>query len=211
MAPNAALRPFQMRALCSAEVLASMTLGSKARAISTMSRRRPRDFVLEAFDLDDEQRFDVERIAGLGVGLATAMAGLSMYSMATGMMPEPMMAATHWPAASQELKPSSTGRAACGLRQDLQRRFGDDAELALGADDERQEVVAFRIEVRAADLDDLAVHQHDLEAEHVVGRHAVFEAVGAARVHREVAADACRRAGSMDPARRRSPRPTRRR
>jgi hypothetical protein len=31
------------------------------------------------------------------------------------MMPEPMIAATHWPAASQELKPSITGRAAAIL------------------------------------------------------------------------------------------------
>ena len=77
------------------------------------------------------------------------------------MMPEPMMAATHWPAASHESKPSITGRAACGPRQDLQRRLGDDAELALRADDQSQEVVALGIEVRAADLDDLAVHQHD--------------------------------------------------
>ena len=35
-----------------------------------MSRKQAGDLVLGAFDLDDEQRFDVERIAGLGVGLA---------------------------------------------------------------------------------------------------------------------------------------------
>ena len=45
------------------------------------------------------------------------MAGLSMNSMATGMMPAAMMAETQWPAASLESKPSSIGRAPSGARR----------------------------------------------------------------------------------------------
>ena len=41
----------------------------------------------------------------------------------------------------------------------------------------------------AADAQHLAVHQHHFEAEHVVGGHAVFQAVHAARVFGDVAAD----------------------
>ena len=71
MAPNAALRPFQIAALCSAEAARPRRpSGSKLLAISTMSREQAGDLLLGAFDLDDQQRLDVERIAGLGEGLA---------------------------------------------------------------------------------------------------------------------------------------------
>ena len=70
MAPKAALRPFQIRALCSGEVAASITFGWNALAISTMSPSSRLTSSGEALDLDDQQRLDVERVAGLGVGLA---------------------------------------------------------------------------------------------------------------------------------------------
>ena len=57
-----------------------------------------------------------------------------------------------------------------------------------------EQIVARRIEMGAADLDDLAVHQHHLEAENVVGGDAVLEAVRAARVHADVAGE---RAGEL--------------
>jgi hypothetical protein len=46
----------------------------------------------------------------------------------------------------------------------------------------------------AADAQDLAVDQHQFDAEHVVGGQAVFEAVHAAGILRDVAAD---RAGDL--------------
>ena len=46
----------------------------------------------------------------------------------------------------------------------------------------------------AADIDDLAVHQHDADAEQVVGGDAVFQAVRAAGVHGDVAGE---RAGEL--------------
>jgi hypothetical protein len=46
-----------------------------------------------------------------------------------------------------------------------------------------------RIEIRAAKLDHGAIHQHHGHAHQVVGGHAVSEAMRAARIHRDIAAD----------------------
>ena len=97
------------------------------------------DLLVGALDLDDQQRLDLQRIAGLGEGLADVDRRRSMNSMATGMMPAPMMAETHWPAASLESKPSSIGPRALGRAQDAHGRLGDDAELALRADHQAQQ------------------------------------------------------------------------
>ena len=117
-----------------------------------------------------------------------------MYSIATGMMPAAMIAATQSPASSTFEKPTSTGRAPFGGAQDPHGRLGDDAELPLRAADEAEQVVAAAVEVLAADLDHGAVDQHQGDAQQVVGGHAVFQAVRAAGIHRDVARD---RAGEL--------------
>jgi hypothetical protein len=78
-----------------------------------------------------------------------------------------------------------------GLRRGdhAQPHLGRHAERALGADERAEQVIARRVELVAADLDHLAVGEHELQAGHVVGREAVLEAVGAARVLGDVAAD----------------------
>ena len=63
------------------------------------------------------------------------------------------------------------------------------AEQPLGADEQAGQVGPGRLEAVAAEPHHLAVGQHGLEAEHVVGRHPVPEAVRAAGVERDVAAD----------------------
>ena len=85
-----------------------------------------------------------------------------------------MMAATAAPAAAAEAKPM---RRAAWVQQAL--RAGDDA----------QQVVALAVEVFAAEPHDLAGDQHHLDAEHVVGGQPVLQAVHAARVLGDVAAD----------------------
>ncbi len=40
----------------------------------------------------------------------------------------------------------------------------------------------------AAKIDDRAVHQHHLDAQEIVGRHAIFQTVGTAGIHGDVAA-----------------------
>ncbi len=73
--------------------------------------------------------------------------------------------------------------------QQPHRGLGDDAELALGADDQREEIIARRIEIIAADIENLAIHHHDADGEHVVHRHPVFQAMRAAGIGGDVAAD----------------------
>ena len=110
-----------------------------------------------------------------------------------------MIAATAEPACSLVGKPNRTGRA-----QDAQGRLGDDAELALRADHQPEQVVAGRIQGVAADVHDRAVEQHHADAQNVVGGDAVFQAMGAAGVHRDIAADGAgelrRRVGGVEEA-----------
>jgi len=77
-----------------------------------------------------------------------------------------------------------------GLAQDAHGHLGDDAEQAFGAGDETEQIVTLGIEMLAADAQHLAGYQHDLAAEHVVGGHAVFQAMHAAGILRDIAADA---------------------
>ena len=81
-----------------------------------------------------------------------------------------------------------------GLAQQPHRHLGDDAEQPFGAGHQAHQVVAFGIEMLAAQPHDLAGHQHHLDAEKVVGGEAVFQAVHAAGILRDIAAD---RAGDL--------------
>ena len=69
-----------------------------------------------------------------------------------------------------------------------------DAERPFAADEEPGQIVAGRVVGRSAEFDDRTVGQHDLDAQHVVDRHAVFERVRPAGVRGDVAAD---RAGPL--------------
>ncbi len=64
-----------------------------------------------------------------------------------------------------------------------------DPECSLRADERAEQVGPVRVERLAAELDDLAVGQNDLEPRDVVDGEAVLEAVRAAGVLRHVAAD----------------------
>jgi hypothetical protein len=80
------------------------------------------------------------------------------------------------------------------LAQDAHGDFGDDPEQALRPGDDAEQVVASGVKVLAADADDLAGHQNQLAAEHVVGGQPVLQAVHAAGILRDVAPD---RAGNL--------------
>ncbi len=70
--------------------------------------------------------------------------------------------------------------------QDPQRQLGRDPERALGADEHAEQIGPL---VPDRQLDQLTVGQHDLRRQDVVDREAVLQAVRAARVLRDVAAD----------------------
>jgi hypothetical protein len=75
-------------------------------------------------------------------------------------------------------------------RVEPHRHFGDDAEGALGADEQARQVVAGRRLLRAArGLDDAAVGQHYLERQHVLAHRAVAHGVGARGARRRHAAE----------------------
>ena len=112
-----------------------------------------------------------------------------MYSIATGTMPAPMIAATHRLASSALIEAEQHRARALGGAHQPHRRLGDDAELAFRAADQAEQIEPAGVEFRAADVDDLAVEGDEPDAEQVVGGDAVFEAMRAARVHRDVAAD----------------------
>ena len=117
-----------------------------------------------------------------------------MYSIATGMMPAPMIAATQAPASSTRVEAEQRRPRAFGRAQDAHGGLRDDAELAFRAGDQAEQVVARAVEMVAADLDHGAVDQHQRDAQQVVGGHAVFQAMGAAGIHGDVAGD---RAGEL--------------
>ena len=81
-----------------------------------------------------------------------------------------------------------------GLPQDPHRDLGHDPQQTFRAGHQPEQVVGLGVQVLAADPHHLAVRQHQLQPQHVVGGEAVFQAVHAARVLGDVAAD---RAGDL--------------
>ncbi len=81
-----------------------------------------------------------------------------------------------------------------GLRNQFECHFGDDYQQTFRADREGEQIEAGRVERRAAEDDFFAVDRVAAQAEHVVHGEPVFEAVHAARIFRDVAAD---RAGDL--------------
>ena len=82
--------------------------------------------------------------------------------------------------------------------QQLQRDLQRDAEEPFVAVEEAAPVGADVLAARAAPLDHFAGAEHGFDAEHVVGGHAVFQAMGAAGVEGDIAADgANQRAGRV--------------
>ena len=91
-------------------------------------------------------------------------------------------------------KPISTARAVSGELENPHGDLGDDAKQSLRAGHQAEQVVAVGVQMLAAEADDLAGDQHHLDAEHVVGGQPVFQAMHAAGIFRDVAAD---RAGDL--------------
>ena len=93
------------------------------------------------------------------------------------------------PASSIVSNAASSVSTASGLRSMRSVAFVTTAERSLRSDEHAEQVEPRRIERRAADGDQLAVRQHRLDAEHVVHGEAVLQAVRAAGVLGDVAAD----------------------
>ena len=140
-------------------------------------------------ELDDQQRLDVERIAGMNELLGGVDRGPIHHLHAAGNDAGADDAGDAFAAVLGSSKADERRPRAFRFLQDAHRHFGDDAEQPLRAGDDAEEIVAAGIEMPAAEPHNLAGHQHQLAAEHVVGGHAVFETVHAAGILRDVAAD----------------------
>ena len=79
-----------------------------------------------------------------------------------------------------------------GALDDAENHFCGDAESAFGADENAEEIVAGRVERFSAEVDERAIGENDFEAEDVRGGESVFEAMRAAGIFGDVAADAAR-------------------
>ena len=113
----------------------------------------------------------------------------SIISTAAGMMPAPMMSDTAPPPASIVSNAGEQRLHRFGPAQDPHRHLRDDRERAFRSDEQPEQIRAGRVDQRAAEVHDLPVGQHGLDAEHVVHGEAVLEAVRAAGVLGDVAAD----------------------
>ena len=152
------------------------------------------DLGLRAVDLDDQQGFHIERIAGVDEFLDRVDRRPVHHLHAARDDAGADNPADAFAGVLRRRKADQHRAGAFGLLEDPHRDLGDDAEQALGSGDDAEQVVAAGIEMLAADADDLAGDQHDLAAQEVVGGHAVFQAMHAPGVLRHVAAD---RAGDL--------------
>ena len=104
-------------------------------------------------------------------------------------MPAAMIAEVAAPAWSVLSKPTRSVRTSSGQADQPDGHRGDDAERALGADDGAEQVVAGAVGRDPAERHDVALGGDEVGAEDVVGGEAVLQAVRAAGVLRDVAAD----------------------
>ena len=116
----------------------------------------------------------------------------SIISNAAGSTPAAMMPLTVAAAASTASNAHSIVATvgASGVRRSAAPR--GDAHRPFGADEAAAQVVAGRIGLEPAEARDLAVGEHGVDREHVRRRHAVGQAVRAAGVGADVAADRAR-------------------
>ena len=161
-----------------------------------------------ALNLDDQQRLDIHRIAGMGERLADLDRRLvhELHRDRDDAGPDDRGHRLAGLFAGREAE--QDGARALGRAQDAHGRLGDDAELPFRADDEAEDVEAGRESRWAPPISTMlpsSITKRDTED--IVGGDAVFQAVRAARVHADIAADRAGELGGRVRARRRSLRP----
>ena len=137
-------------------------------------------------ELDDQHRAGAGRVAGATAASTASIVSASIISIAAGRIPAAITCETASPAASVDGEAGEQRPHRLGRPQHAHDDPDRDPERALGADEHAEQVGAL---VVARERDELAVGEHDVGGEHVVDGEAVLEAVGAARVLGDVAAD----------------------
>ena len=188
-AGNAALRPAQN----STPLVFGIRHPQRGRAARLGDLGDPLDQVIDLgrrpVELDDQQRLDVERIAGVDELLGGVDRGPVHHLHAAGDDARADDARDAFAGVLGAREADQHRARGLRLLQEAHRHLGDDAEQPLRAGDDADQVVAAGVEMLAAEAQHLAGHQHHFEAEDVVGGHAVFQAMHAAGILRDVAAD----------------------
>ena len=131
------------------------------------------DLGVGAFDLHDKQRL-AHWVARLGEGLRRLDAG-AVHELDRNGQDARLDDVGHAGTGHLvRIEPHQHGPRALGLAQDAQRRLGHHAKLPFRSADHTQQVIARRVQMRAADLQHLAVHRDHGHAHEVVRGHAVF-------------------------------------
>ena len=191
-AGNAALRPAQNSSRSSSEVETRHSGRTAFLRDRLDSLQQVIDFGGRPVEFDNQQRLDIERISRMDEFLNCVNRRTVHHLHAARNDASADDAADAFAGLLRRRKPDQHCARGLGLFQNANRHLGDDTEQSFRSGDETQQVVAFAIQVLPADTQHLTGDQHDLAAEHVIGGHAVFQAVHAARVLRDVAADRTR-------------------
>ena len=149
---------------------------------------------IRAFHLDDQQGFNIQRITGFCIGLAYFNRQFvhKFHGHRNDAGPDngrdtgPRLLAAR---KAEQNRPRPFRRA-----QNPHAHFGDNAKLPLRPDNQSEQIIARSIHGLAADLDHRAIHQHHFDTQHIIGCRAVFQAMRAAGIHTDIAAN---RAGQL--------------
>ncbi len=147
------------------------------------------DLRLRPVELADDERLRLARIAGRAEILRRVHGGSVHHLQPRGNDAVRDDRGDAGPGVLDARERHQHGTGTLRFRQDAHRHLGDDAEHALRADHDAEQIISPAVEMLAAEADDLPVRQHEFDAEDVVHGETVFEAVHAARILRHVAAD----------------------
>ena len=188
-AAKAALRPFQMTARSASSCATRISVEPFRRQMSSTDAHVLGHLLGDPVELGDQDRARTLRVAGVHRGLR-GLDGQAIHHLDRGREDACRDDVRHRAAG---LVGRGEGRHErgdlLGAPDDAQRDAHGDAHRPLRPDEHAEQVGARLVEALAAELDQLAVREHDREAAHVVDGEAVLEAVGAARVLGDVAAD----------------------
>ena len=146
-------------------------------------------FRIGPIEFDDQQGLNIERIARMDKGLCRMDGGAVHHLHPRRNDPRRDHIGHALTGALNRLKAKQEGARCLRLGQDAHRHLGDHAQQPLRADDNTQKIKARRVQMLATQTHHLPVHHHHLDAEHIVGGQAIFEAMDPAGILRHIAAD----------------------
>jgi hypothetical protein len=188
------LRPFQIAQLPVADWLSLTRLTLCLPGDGDDAGQHVVHLVVGALDLDDQQRLDIHRISGMGERLAD-VDRLLVHELDGDR--DDALADDVGDAGAGNLggiEAEQNRPRAFRLGEQAHCRLRDDAELAFRPANQSEQVIAPRRDALPPRSMTVPSMQHHCHAEQVVGGHAVFQAVRAAGIHADIAAD---RAGEL--------------